>query len=147
MRQAVILLCIGALGACVSVSSTDLNPSANYAPVVEDEVRIFQSEDEVPEPFVKLALFNASGSDMYTDESDLYNKMREKAAERGCNGVILQGAEDAGTAEKIFFGASADREAEAVCVRYGEDVKEAEASSTSENSGEERARKLPVIEL
>lgn len=136
----VVLLAV----ACVSLNTTELAPGMNYEPVPEDQVRIFQSEDEVPDPYEKLALFNASGSDSFTDESDLYNKMREEAAKRGCNGVVLQSEEDAGTAEKIFFGAGADREAEAVCVRYGPDVEEDEAEN---EAAEDDAGNLPVIQL
>lgn len=145
-KTALVALVAGALGACVSVSSTNLNPSANFAPVPQADVRIFQSEEEVPEPYVKLALFNASGSDTYTDQSDLFNKIREKAAERGCNGVVLQGSKEAGTAEKIFFGAGADREAQAVCVRYGDAVEDTDAGA-EQSAGEGSNPNLPIIEL
>lgn len=133
------------LNGCVSLNTTNLAPDLTYDPVPKDQVRIFQSEDEVPEPYQKLALFNASGSDSFTDESDLYDKMREEAAKRGCNGVVLQREEDAGTAEKIFFGAGADREATAVCMRYGKDVEKGE--STSGESEESEGGNLPVIKL
>ena len=133
--------------ACVSLNSTKLAPSMSFEPVPENDVRIFQGEDEVPDPYVKLALFNASGSHSFTDESDLFNKMREEAAKIGCNGVVIQGQEDAGTAEKIFFGAGADREAEAVCVRYGDDVEEDDDGSDTRSGWNSSDEDLPVIQL
>lgn len=129
MRKVIFGVTVMVVAACVSLNSTTLDPSAKYAPVQKDQVRIFQGGSEVPEPWVKIALFNASGSHNFTDESDLYNKMREEAAKRGCNGVVLQGMEDAGTAEKIFFGSGADREAEGVCIRYGDSVDPEDADS------------------
>lgn len=129
MRKVVAALGAALVGACVSLNTTTLDPSANYTKVQKEDVRIFQGGDNVPEPWVKIALFNASGSDTFTDESDLYNKMREEAAKRGCNGVVLQGQEDAGTAEKIFFGWGADQEAEGVCIRYGDSVDPEDADS------------------
>lgn len=129
MRKVIFGVTVVILGACVSLNTTTLNPSAEYAPVQKDQVRIFQGGDNVPEPWVKIAIFNASGSDSFTDESDLYGKMREEAAKRGCNGVVLQGHEDAGTAERIFFGMGADQEAEGVCIRYGDSVDPEDADS------------------
>lgn len=140
-KFSVVLLSLTLLS-CVSMNTTNLAPNETFDPVPKEQVRIFQSADKVPEPFVKLALFNASGSDMYTDESDLYGKMREKASERGCNGIVLQSQDDAGTAEKIFFGAGADQEARAVCVRYGEEVEPDES-----DTGSDADRRLPVIEV
>lgn len=144
MRK-LLVVAFALLTACVGVNTTKLNPTAHYDQVPADSVYIFQSEDEVPKPYVKLLLFHASGSSMYTDEADLYQKMREEAAKNGCNGVILQGEEDAGTAEKIFFGAGASREAKAVCIRYGEAVKDGTEDSQEEGGGSTDS--LPVVQL
>lgn len=146
MRKSLVGLVVAVVGACVSLNTTQLAPDLRYDPVAQNQVRIFQGPDEIPEPYVKLALFNASGSHNFTDESDLYNKMREEAAKQGCNGIVLQGSEDAGTAEKIFFGSGADREATAVCVRYGDDV-EATDATTSQTKEENEQKELPVIQL
>lgn len=146
MRKSLVGLVAVLVGACVSLNTTQLAPDLTYDPVAQNEVRIFQGPDEIPEPYVKLALFNASGSHNFTDESDLYNKMREEAAKQGCNGVVLQGTEDAGTAEKIFFGSGADREATAVCVRYGEDVDPADATESQTDESTE-GEELPIIQL
>lgn len=164
MRKSVVCLLVVILGGCVSMNTTKLNPTANYSELDKNDVRIFQGGENVPEPWVKIAIFNASGSDTFTDESDLYGKMREEAAKLGCNGVVLQGHEDAGTAEKIFFGMGADQEAEGVCIRYGDSVDPEEAdsnmnreSSPADSTASDSARvdadagssegDLPVIQL
>jgi hypothetical protein len=54
-----LLLLVG----CVSVNSTMVDPSATYEPVPSDQVRLFESEDEVPTDFKRVAIFHAEGAD------------------------------------------------------------------------------------
>lgn len=123
---------------CVTVNTTRMDPSENYAPVPENQVRIFQTEEDVPGEFKKVAIFHAEGSTSSTDQSDMLNTIREKAAEEGCNGVIVGEITEPGTGEKVvgaLFGTGTDREGKAVGIRWGDLYEGSEEKD--EKSGEE----------
>lgn len=125
------------LTGCVSVNSTMVDPSVSYAPVPNDQVRLFESEDEVPTEYERVAIFHAEGADNWTDQSDMLEKLREEAAKKGCNGLILGEIEEAGTGEKVanaLLGTGADREGRAVGIRWG-DLNEEDESAEPGDEG------------
>ena len=126
--------------ACVSVNATKVSPGRSFSPVPKDRVRIFQAEDDVPGEYTEVAILHASGQENWTDQSDMMNKMREKAAELGANGIVLGGIEEPGTGEQIvgaLFGTGADREGKALGIRWGE-LSPDSASSNSVSSDSSR---------
>lgn len=135
-----IVMLLFLLAGCVRVNSTPVDPSASYAPVPADEVRIFENEDEIPTSYEKVAIFHAEGTDSWTDQSDMLEKIREEAAKKGCNGLILGEIEEAGTGEKIanaFLGTGADREGRAIGIRWGELSSSESAGSGSKSEVED----------
>lgn len=56
-----------------------VDPSVSYAPVANDQARLFESEDEVPTDYQPVAIFHAEGADNWTDQSDMLEKLREEA--------------------------------------------------------------------
>lgn len=121
------------LGGCVSVNATRLDPSKEYAPVPEDQVRIFLDDDRVPTAYLNVALVYAEASTEWRDESDLMGRMRQIAAGLGANGLIVRGVEEPGTVERIaaaVFDSETNRQAEAVAIRYGNLVPDSVARDT-----------------
>ena len=103
---------------CVTVSkSVLLDRSAQ--PVPGQEVQILLASDSVPASCDRVALLHGSGPDSFTDEGDMWNKLREEAGKLGANVVHLQSMEDPGGAERFasaLFGTESDRDSEAIAL-------------------------------
>lgn len=140
--------------ACVSVNATEVAPGRSFSPVSNGDVRIFQTEEDVPGYHVEVAILHASGQENWTDQSDMMNKMREKAAELGANGIVVSGIEEPGTGEQIvgaLFGTGADREGRALAIRWGELVPDSVSADTAASAESDTAgfarRPLPHVRV
>jgi hypothetical protein len=69
--------------------------------------------------YEEVALLSAAGDYSYTNEEQMYKKMRESAAALGANGIILDSVVEPTTGAKVaqfFIGTSAQREGYAVAI-------------------------------
>ncbi len=108
--------------ACITTSSTLLNPSAQaYPPVAPDSVRIFVDVTELDSlDYVRVAIINARGSSTYTSQSGMLTAMRKKAGAVGANGIIMPQIKNPGAGAEVaaaIFGGSATRRGEVVAIR------------------------------
>jgi hypothetical protein len=106
------------LTACVTASVTKLD-STNREPIKQDRVTIYLEEDDIEGDFSKVAVIDLSGSSGLTDESMIYEKAREEAAEIGANGVLFDDMEEAGTGERVasaVFGTGSDTDAKMITI-------------------------------
>ena len=104
--------------ACVTVTSTVLR-DRTASPVLEREVYIYLADDELPEDCERVAILHGSGTQDWTDETDMLNKLREEAGKLGANAVHMQSMEDAGTGERVvaaLFGGVTDRDSDALAL-------------------------------
>lgn len=121
MRTANILpaaMTLALASGCVSVSKSVLQ-DRSASPVPQAQVSVFLADDEIPEDCERVAILHASGDDSFTDEGDVYNKLREEAGKLGANAVHVQTMEDPGTGERFasaLFGTSSDRDSDAVAL-------------------------------
>ena len=112
------------LSACVSTNTTMLVSPQKYAPVPEDSVQVFLSEQEIREKgyqFERVALIYATGPTEYTSESGMVRKLRRDAGQRGANGIVLNPIHEPGAGAKIagaLFGIGTQRKGEVVAVRW-----------------------------
>lgn len=122
MRRVIVLA--GAalfLAACVTVSKTVLTEAyvANPVPAGEVTVLLASMNDSIPSDCERVALLHASGDEDLTEESQMFDKLREEAGKLGANAVYVQNMEDPGTGERVvsaIFGTSADRDSDAVAL-------------------------------
>jgi len=109
------------ISACVHTKSTMLIPGEHYPPLPPDSVRIFTLESELDTlEYVRVALIEATGSGEWTSQSGMYNAMRKKAAELGCNGVLLPQISEPSSGAKVagaFLGTGTQRKGQAVAIR------------------------------
>ena len=71
--------------------------------------------------FERVALIYASGSAEYTRESGMVNKLRQEAAKRGANGIILEPIREPGAGAKVvgaIFGIGTQRKGQVVAVHW-----------------------------
>jgi hypothetical protein len=124
MRTArlVQLLLLASLGACVQTQVTMLG-SKTYAPVVATDVRVFTSEDEIEGRYERVALIHAQGESSWTNEAQMIEAARRKAASIGANGIVLGEVKEPSAGAQVaaaVFGVGATRRGQILAVRLAE---------------------------
>lgn len=117
MKSRALVLAMAVTG-CVTVSKSILMDRSAY-PVPQAEVQVLLEGDSIPSACERVALLHASGDEDFTDEGDIWNKLRSEAGKLGANVVFLQGIEDPGTGERIasaVFGTTSDRDSDAIAL-------------------------------
>ena len=110
--RGLLLVCclvgLACLQACVSTKATAINPANKRLPTSPDKVVLYTSADRVPGKYEELAFLNTRADSIWRSEAAVLNSIREKAAEVGANGVILDASSEPSAAAKIvsfyFFG-------------------------------------------
>jgi len=111
---------IGGLLGCVHVSAEEIAPN-KYAPVAPDSVLVFTGPQELRDrgyEWETIAVLFASGSADYTSNKGMLSKLREEAAKRGANGVLLGEQKEPGFGERLFFGHAAQRKSQIMAIRW-----------------------------
>jgi len=113
------MLGVYALSACVSVQSTRLGAGVIHPPVPADRVAIYRTAEQVGTQYHEVALLSASGDYSYTNEEQMYKRMREKAGALGANGIVLDSMSEPTTGAKVarfLIGTPAQRTGKAVAI-------------------------------
>jgi hypothetical protein len=128
MRTIAIFMIGVLLAGCVTTQATRLGDGPIFPAVPADKVVIYRNADQVRKDYVEVALITASGDYSYTDEEQMYKKMRERAGAMGANGLILDSVTEPTTGAKVanfLLGTAAQRKGKVVAIRVVE-----ESSST-----------------
>lgn len=107
-----------AIAGCVTVSKSVLMDRSEF-PIPLERVQVFLEGDSIPTTCERVALLHASGDEDFTDEGDIWDKLREEAGKLGANAVQMRAIEEPGAAERIsseLFGTESDRDADAVAL-------------------------------
>jgi len=109
------------LAACVHVSKSVLSESYMGSPLPPGEVTVWLASmnDSIPSNCERVAILHASGAQDYTNEGQIFDKLREEAGKLGANAVYVQNMEDAGTGERVvdaIFGTGSDRDSDALAL-------------------------------
>jgi hypothetical protein len=110
-----------AVSGCVSVSATRLEAGPVRSPLLPDQVQIFRTAEQVRVPYKEVALLTASGDYAMTNEAQMFEGMRKKAAALGANGVILDAVSEPTTGQRVaqaFLGTPAARKGKAVAIYF-----------------------------
>ena len=119
--RTLIPLCCGLsmmLTGCVQTSATMLS-SKEFPPLTPEEVTIYLSEEDIPADYEKVAILNATGSTAYTNEQQMYEAMKKRAAKVGANGILHQQIKEPSQGAKIagaLFGTGTNRKAEMIAI-------------------------------
>jgi len=93
--------------------------SQKFAPLTPEEVTIYMEEEDIPGEFQKIAILNATGSTSMTDERQMYEALKKRAATIGANGILFQPIEEPSAGAKIagaFLGTGSNRKAEMIAI-------------------------------
>lgn len=128
LRLRPLLVFVLVAAGCVTVSKSVLIDRSNQ-PLPKEEVMILLATDSVPDTCERVALLHASGDEDFTDEGDIWEKLREEAGKLGANAVQLQSMEDPGAGERFagaLFGTEVDRDSDALALWCPEGVRRPE---------------------
>src|SRR5882672_3128794 len=90
------------VSACVRTNAALIDPSVHLAPTCKTAIKLFTTPDRVGQPYREVAMLNAKGESNWSDEGDMIESMREKAAEVGANGIILNGIDEPSALTKVI---------------------------------------------
>jgi hypothetical protein len=111
---ALVLLTTG----CVSVNKSVLSETRLAQPVPQQQVQVYFADDSIPD-HERIAILNAKGSDDWTNEGQMIDKLREAAGKLGANAIILNQMAGPGTGERVvaaLFGGDAQRRGSAIAI-------------------------------
>jgi len=114
-----VLTLIAGFAGCVSAQATLLTP-VRYAPVPERDVHLYLNVAEVPAECVRIALIHAQANVDLTDEGQMIDASRRRAARVGGNALVLEEVRDPGTGTRVaaeVFGLPAERKGRMVAFR------------------------------
>ena len=106
------------LAGCVTVSKSVLMDRSDR-PVPRQQVQILLATGSVPASCQRVALLHGSGPEGWTDEGDMWEKLREETGKPGANAVLLRSMDDPGAGERFasaIFGTESDRDADAIAL-------------------------------
>lgn len=102
-RVLVLALLLIAVTACwVRTQSALIDPSMKLVRLCPDGVKLFRSESEIDSPYRAVALLRAQASTSYSSEAAIIEALREKAADVGGNGVVLESVREPGALTQII---------------------------------------------
>jgi hypothetical protein len=119
-RTTVLLAFLLLLGGCINTSAVRLGAPGQYAPVAEQDVKVFLKEEDVEQEFEKLALISAEGDYSYANDERMINAMKKKAGKLGANAIILGEFREPSTVEKIadaIVGVGGEKTGQVLAIR------------------------------
>jgi hypothetical protein len=94
---AAVVLC-----ACVSTNAALIDPTVHLARTCPSAIKLYTTPDRVGHPYREVAILNAKGESNWSNEEDMIESMRDKAAEVGANGIILKGIDEPSALTKVI---------------------------------------------
>ncbi|MBI3247273.1 MAG: hypothetical protein HYZ50_12285 [Deltaproteobacteria bacterium] len=104
---------------CVSTTATRLGTSGLRASLLPESVAIYRTAAQVPGKYEEVALLYSKGAATMTNEPQMFDSMKAKAAELGANGIILDAISEPSAGAKIagaFLGYAPERQGNAIAI-------------------------------
>lgn len=112
------LLLTGLVG-CVTTNATMLGVPHPRATLLPASVVIYRTAAQVPGKYEEVALLHSKGAATATSEPQMFDSMKEKAAEVGANAIILDAISEPSAGAKIagaFLGYAPERQGKAIAI-------------------------------
>jgi len=130
-----VLLSLISTTGCVSTQYTTLSKQA-YEPVRPENVVVYLAENDIKGNYEKIGLIHMQGESSWTNENQMINAARKKAAKMGANGIILGNVQEPSSGAKVaaaVLGVPTKRRGEVVAIRVSELVTNSKADSIYES--------------
>jgi hypothetical protein len=102
LLSAVCVFSVALLCACVSTNAALIDPTVHLARTCPSAIKLYTTPDRVGRPYREVALLNAKGESNWSDEGDMIESMRDKAADVGANGIILSRIDEPSALTKVI---------------------------------------------
>ena len=97
-----VIALVAGVVACVSTNATVLDPTIKLVRTCPDAVRLYTTPAKVPATYREVALLNSKGESNWSNEEQMMESMRKKAAELGANGIILDNIDEPSALSKVI---------------------------------------------
>jgi len=134
---AVVALLVSVTG-CVTTNAAVLDPTVSYQKICPDAVQVFTTPERVPSAYREVALLNSKGESSWTDEKQMMDSQRRKAAKLGANGIILGETKEPNAGTKIIgslFGTGAERKGRAIAIYIPADSLRVKVACSGQGGG------------
>lgn len=99
--KSVIVVAFGASACYVSTNATLIDRSVRLARLCPDAVKLYTSPDRIQGSYREVAILNSLGETETSNERELIESMRKKAASVGANGIILGSIDEPNAITKV----------------------------------------------
>jgi len=124
MKKYLLILALVILTtSCVQVNWIKLGPGNIIRELVAtDQVAIYLTAGDVKGDYEQIALLNARGNSLWTNEAEMIWRLREQAGKLGANGIILDALSEPSAGAKVagaIFGVGVDRKGKCIAIFVG----------------------------
>jgi hypothetical protein len=119
MGKKLFLVSLMLFSGCVTTTATRLGTSMLHPPLMSNDVAIYRTAAQVPGQYEEVALLYAKGPATMTNEPQMFESMKTKAAEMRANAIILDAISEPSAGAKIagaFLGYAPERQGNAVAI-------------------------------
>lgn len=118
-NQSIGVTALAILAACVTTNATRLGSGPIRPKIPAEQVVLYRTAEQVPNRYEEIAILHSEGEVSWTDEADMYESMKKKAAELGANAIILDALSEPSAGAKVagaFLGTGAERKGKAIAI-------------------------------
>lgn len=137
LRIPAIAVAAVAVAACGGIKVNSTVPQHKFAATCAEAVTVYKAFKDVPNNYYEVALITAEGNSVWTDDDEMVQRMRQRAASVGANGMVVDAIGTSATTVQMIGAAlgtgDADRKGRAVAIHMPTHV--ARARATCQRSG------------
>lgn len=137
LRIPAIAVAAVAVAACGGIRVNNTVPQHKFAATCAEAVTVYKAFKDVPNNYYEVALITAEGNSVWTDDDEMVQRMRQRAASVGANGMVVDAIGTSATTVQMIGAAlgtgDADRKGRAVAIHMPTHV--ARARATCQRSG------------
>lgn len=100
-RKVLLLANLALLLACVTTQATRLGTAPTRPALLPEAVVIYRTAEQVPGRYEEIALLTSTGESGWTNETQMYESMKKKAASIGANAIILDALSEPSAGAKV----------------------------------------------
>ena len=116
----IILSFVFLMISCVTTKAVRLGDSIAGPRIPWRQIKVYRTAAQVKSDYEEVALLMATGDSMWTNEKEMWNSLKKKAAKMGANAIILDATSEPSAATKVFgwflFGVGGQRKGKALAI-------------------------------
>lgn len=119
-KAAALALAALTLAACGGIKVDNTPPQYKFPATCVAAVELYENASKVPANYYEIALITAEGNSVWTDDDKMVQRMKERAARVGANGMVVDALVTSATTVQMIGAAlgtgDADRKGRAIAI-------------------------------